>query len=153
MKPLRPPMDQQALEARLAGRLASALSASSTTLPHDVNERLRVAREKALATARKARLAAAPATGAALTQVALGSDGSAALGGGPRAGFGLPAWLSGLLPLALLLAGLFAIGQLTDLEQIQVAADIDAQLLADDLPPAAYADPGFVQYLRRGPSQ
>ena len=27
-------------------------------------------------------------------------------------------------------------------------AEVDAALLTDDLPPAAYADPGFAQYLK-----
>jgi hypothetical protein len=27
-------------------------------------------------------------------------------------------------------------------------AEVDAALLADDLPPAAYSDPGFVQFLK-----
>ncbi len=27
-------------------------------------------------------------------------------------------------------------------------AEVDAALLTDDLPPSAYADPGFLQYLK-----
>jgi len=30
----------------------------------------------------------------------------------------------------------------------RAAAAVDAALLADDLPPAAYADPGFVAFLK-----
>jgi hypothetical protein len=33
--------------------------------------------------------------------------------------------------------------------QIQAAAEVDAALLSDDLPPQAYADPGFAEFLRR----
>ena len=29
-------------------------------------------------------------------------------------------------------------------------AELDAALLTDDLPPAAYSDPGFLQYLKAG---
>jgi hypothetical protein len=29
-------------------------------------------------------------------------------------------------------------------------AEVDTALLTDDLPPSAYADPGFVQFLRAG---
>jgi hypothetical protein len=29
-------------------------------------------------------------------------------------------------------------------------AEVDAALLTDDLPPSAYADPGFVQFLKSG---
>jgi len=32
-------------------------------------------------------------------------------------------------------------------------AGMDAALLADDLPPAAYSDPGFVQFLKSGGTQ
>ncbi len=136
----------QALEARLAGRLAGALTMSSSTLPHNINERLRVARDQALARARAARRAqTAPA-------VALAGAGTVVLRGGPGAWSNLPQWLASLMPLVLLLVGLLLIDQLNVREQIRVAADIDTQLLGDDLPPAAYADPGFVQYLRRGPA-
>ncbi len=136
----------EALEARMAGRLANALTESSAALPHEVNERLRVGRDQALARARQSRLAVAGSA------VAAAGGGSAVLRGGPATGSGLPKWLSALMPLALLLAGLMLIGQLNVREQIQVTADIDTQLLSDDLPPAAYADPGFVQFLRRGPT-
>ena len=146
MTPYNLPNQHQALEARLAGRLASALTQSSTTLPHDITERLRVARGQAMARARPVRqLQAAPAE-------LRTADATAAVRGRPGSPSGLPQWLAALMPLALLLAGLVLIGQLNVREQIKVAADIDSQLLADDLPPAAYADPGFVQYLRRGPA-
>ncbi len=139
------PVSNDALETRIAGRLASALTTSTVSLPHAVNERLRVARDQALAKAGQSRRAAANSAMAA-------GGGTAVLRGGPAGGFGLPRWLSVLMPLILLLVGLLLIGQLNVLEQIQVAADIDSQLLSDDLPPAAYADPGFAQYLRRGPT-
>jgi Protein of unknown function (DUF3619) len=32
--------------------------------------------------------------------------------------------------------------------QVQAAADVDMALLSDDLPPAAYTDPGFEEFLR-----
>jgi len=32
--------------------------------------------------------------------------------------------------------------------RISEIADVDTELLTDDLPPAAYTDPGFTQYLR-----
>lgn len=141
------PLIHQALEARFASRLAHALTESSAALPHNLNERLRVARDQALARARTARkLQAAAATSGT-------GGGTAVLRGGPGAWSGLPEWLSALMPLAVLLVGLLLISQLNVREQIRVAADIDTQLLADDLPPSAYADPGFVQYLRRGPAQ
>ena len=140
------PLMHQALEARFASRLTNALTESSSTLPHNFNERLRVARDQALARARTARQTQAAAATSSL------GGGTAALRGGPSAWAALPQWLSALMPLALLLVGLLLISQLNVREQIRVTADIDTQLLADDLPPAAYADPGFVHYLRRGPA-
>jgi len=49
-----------------------------------------------------------------------------------------------------LVAGLVFIQHHHDLQQIEVAAEIDSALLADDLPPAAYGDPGFSEFLRNG---
>jgi hypothetical protein len=56
-----------------------------------------------------------------------------------------------LLPLVVLVAGLFAIDNRTTREQVVAAAEIDSQLLADQLPPAAYSDPGFAEFLRSSP--
>jgi hypothetical protein len=47
-----------------------------------------------------------------------------------------------------LAAGLMVIQHLHTQAQISVAAEIDAELLADDLPPAAYSDAGFVEFLK-----
>jgi hypothetical protein len=57
------------------------------------------------------------------------------------------------LPLLLMVTGLIAIDQWTARERVLAAADIDAQLLTDSLPPTAYSDPGFVEYLRTAPPQ
>ena len=45
--------------------------------------------------------------------------------------------------------GAVLIQQQNDSEQTRLAADIDAALLADDLPPAAYTDAGFAEFLRQ----
>jgi hypothetical protein len=131
------------VEARLAARLAGALSLNAQALPHDVTERLRFGREKALARARELR-SAAPALVAGVT-----AGGAAQLA---QAGFG--GWwhrAASVLPLLLLVAGLIMIDRWMMHEQVLTAADIDAQILADDLPPAAYSDPGFVEFLRSPP--
>ena len=52
------------------------------------------------------------------------------------------------VPLLALLAGLVFINASQDERQATELAEVDAALLADDLPLSAYADPGFVQYLR-----
>lgn len=131
----------EALEARLGVRLAAGLSERAAKLPHDVNERLRVSREQAVQRLRTSQARRPAAAGAVLTQ---GNGRSAALGEGKGLWLQLASWV----PLAALVAGLLLIQQWTDQEQVQAAAEIDAVLLADDLPPAAWTDPGFREYLR-----
>ena len=53
-----------------------------------------------------------------------------------------------VLPILALLAGLVAIDDRLDTKTAQDLARVDAALLVDDLPPAAYADAGFLQFLR-----
>ena len=53
-----------------------------------------------------------------------------------------------LLPILALAAGLFLIQHLHTQAQIEAAAQIDVELLADDLPPEAYNDAGFVEFLK-----
>lgn len=134
------PRDAEALEMRFAGRVAAALSERAAEPASDIDERLRVAREQALARARQARrLSAAPAVAQ--------SNGTLALGG-PTA------WwqrLAAVVPLAVLAFGLLLVHQRVVQEQVETAAEIDAVLLADDLPPAAYTDPGFAEYLKSSP--
>ena len=56
--------------------------------------------------------------------------------------------LGSALPLVALLAGLVLIQHSQDDEQVSAAAEVDAALLADDVPPKAYSDPGFVEFLK-----
>jgi hypothetical protein len=132
--------DAEALQARLAARLAAGLSERAETLPPDIGERLRFAREQALARAHEARR---PAPAGAAAVVAAGRGG-AVLGAPP------PWWqrLASALPLAVLVAGLLLIQHRVSVEQVHAAAEIDAVLLADDLPPDAYSDPGFGEFLK-----
>jgi hypothetical protein len=133
-----------ALQARLAARLVAGLGEQAAALPHDISERLRVAREQAVSRARELR-SAAPAA-AATPVVVAGQRGSAALLGG-----GSPPWwqrMASVMPLLVLLVGLVLISNWSAREQLLAAADIDSSLLADDLPPAAYTDPGFAEFLK-----
>jgi uncharacterized membrane protein YhdT len=134
-----------ALEARVAGRLAGLLTTQAQALPHDLSERLRFAREQALSRARQARTQ----TASGITAVSNGG-GTAAL-----IGFGrFPNWwaqAASFLPLLFLVSGMFLIDNWVTHEQVLAAAEIDAQLLSDTLPPTAYADPGFAEFLRSSP--
>src|SRR5207245_9620562 len=53
--------DLDTLQARVGALIAARLSEQAERTPHDVNERLRFAREQALLRAREARAAEAPA--------------------------------------------------------------------------------------------
>lgn len=132
------------LQARLAGKFAAALSEGVRTLPHDITERLRFSREQALVKAREMRLAPQLASA---TPAWLNSAGTLVLGGP------LPGWRRALslFPLLMLVAGMFLIDHWATREQVVAVADVDAVLLADDLPPAAYQDPGFIEFLRTPP--
>ncbi len=131
------PAAVDALRTRFALRVASALSERTAGVAPDVGERLRVAREKSLDRARAARPAA--------SAVAVGRGGAATLALGGRDG-----WLkfASLLPVIALAAGLVAIQVLQERAQISTAAEVDAALLADDLPPGAYSDAGFAEFLK-----
>lgn len=133
--------EAMALEARFGLRVAARLSDHAEALPHDITERLRSAREQALAKARP-RLAAANAA------VVIGGSGAATLvsGGGPADSW----WwrLSSLAPLALLIVGLVWVHEFHRSEEIVAVAEVDAALLTDAVPPSAYADPGFAEFLK-----
>ena len=134
---------QPTLEARLAARMAGALTLRAQALPHDITERLRVAREQATARARQTRRQ----TAAASAVVGVSAGGAAMLGGFA------PWWqrAASVLPLLVLVSGLLMIERWAQQEQVLAAAEIDTQLLSDDLPPAAYSDPGFGEFLRAAP--
>jgi type II secretory pathway component PulL len=119
--------------------LASCLNEASEAVPHDISERLRFSREQALS---RAALVRRQSTVAATSVQVSGK--AAVLAGPPNV------WwrFASLMPLAVLVAGLVMIQQHHDQEQIAVAAEIDAALLADELPPAAYRDPGFTAFLQ-----
>lgn len=149
------PADLDARVTRFGLRVAASLTERSAELPHDVSERLRFAREQALARAALARAARTVAAPAGPSMVQMGA--ALALSGGPgNAGSdggrdaGLWAKLVSALPLLALLAGLVLMQQSQVHEQIVAAAEVDTALLSDNLPPSAFQDPGFAEFLRDG---
>lgn len=145
MKTTRPYTDIDALQARVAARLVVGLGEQTAHLPHDIGERLRVAREQAVQRGRATRKTS---THAVAVPTFLTQQNTALMGGGP------PAWwqrVASALPLLVLLVGLQAITHWSVREQVLAAADLDSSLLADTLPPAAYTDPGFAEFLRSPP--
>lgn len=138
-----PSAQSQAAAERFALRVASRLSHGAEDLPYDISERLRASRMQALAKRKKdsvpVRLAA---------PVVVHAGGSAALGRGGSEGGSWWNALVSAIPLMALVVGLVVINIAQDESSVNDVAEVDAALLTDDLPPAAYADPGFVQFLK-----
>lgn len=126
---------------RFARRVTARLSSGTDDLSYDVSERLRAARMQALAK-RKVTVQVRRAAPAVLQ-----SGNTAVLGGGSERG----GWWSALVsavPVMALLVGLVVINTVQDEKGTSEVAEVDAALLTDELPPSAYSDPGFVQFLK-----
>ena len=124
-----------ATEEEFGRRVAARLSAGNLELPHEIGERLRAARMQAVGRRKAVRqLRTASAV--------VAKGGTAALGGG---------WwtrIGSVVPLIALVAGLLVISAMQDDNRANELAELDSALLTDDLPPAAYTDPGFAQFLK-----
>ena len=118
-------------ELHLAFKIKQHLNQSLRAVPADKTERLRAARERALARQRKG-------SGAKL----------AVAGGGFQ--FAQIEWIGHLVPLTVLAAGLIGISYWHQSNRAEENADIDMQMLVDELPPQAYADKGFGVWIKRG---
>ena len=122
-------------------QVATRLSAGTAELPYDISERLRAARMQAVARRKQAhRLGATPVL----------AFGGAATLGFDREGPSLWNRIASVLPLVALAAGLILINAVQNDWRAREVAEVDAALLTDDLPPAAYADSGFLQFLKSG---
>jgi Tfp pilus assembly protein FimT len=128
-----------ALQSRFALKVTAKLSERASELAPDLSERLRFSRETALERARAARRAEA-------VSVDGGGARGAAILGRLSGGWWLKA--ASVAPMLVLAAGLFLIQRWQESVQISAAAEVDAALLADDLPPTAYRDVGFAEFLK-----
>ncbi len=135
-------------QTRIALRITSFLNEGLDSLPSDITERLRFARQSVVQRAQKRPVYAENAIlngTSTLALAPLGSTKQPSDGGWWRR-------LAFALPLAALLGGLVTIQNSYQISQINAAADIDTALLADELPPMAYSDPGFVEFLKSSPN-
>ncbi|MFT6591329.1 MAG: hypothetical protein ACJA2P_002183 [Rhodoferax sp.] len=124
------------------GRLVTArLNEANGELDYDISERLRAARMQALSKRKIATLSLASSVTASGASAAM-TFGDDDLRWRDR--------LAALLPLLGLVVGLIAINVIQNDRRANELAEIDSALLTDDLPPAAYTDPGFVQFLKLG---
>lgn len=118
--------------------IARRLNGSTDQLPHDITERLKSARAQALAVRKVVKVQSA--TGVA----ASGRSAVMYMGDGDHTVW---KWFVSLLPLLALVAGMVVIGVSQEQIRAQEVADVDAEILTDELPPAAYTDPGFLHFL------
>ena len=115
-------------ELQFAYQIKRRLNADGGKLPAATLERLRAGREQALGRQRQA-------------------VGVARIAGVPASfSFG---WLGQLAPLVVLVGGLVSINYWHQSQQALEIADVDAQVLVDELPPNAYLDKGFGAWLVR----
>ena len=128
------------LQDRFALKTVSYLSAGTTGLPHDISERLRSARVQAVSQ----RKVVHSQTAATL----VGSGATAAMSWGSGDGWNWWRRVGSVVPLIALVAGLLAINSFQGDNRAQELAEVDSALLTDELPPAAFADPGFNQFLK-----
>ena len=136
-----------ALQDRFGLKITARLNEQQ--LPHDISERLRVARQQAIARRPKSSVTARQTA----PSIAM-SGGAAALGGGfSDDGVSWFNRIASALPLLALVAGLMAVSAMVDDQTANDIAAVDVQLLTDDLPPNAHTDPGFAQFLKFGPPQ
>lgn len=127
-------------ELHLAYQIKQHLNGSLRALPDDKIERLRAARERALANQRKA--VVAPVLQPNL-QIAGGASGAGAFGGNRFE------WLGQLMPVLIVAVGLVGISVWHDNKRALENADLDVQMLIDELPPSVYADKGFAAWIKR----
>lgn len=119
--------------------IARQLNEHAIDLPHDISERLRVARMQAISLRKPepVRVLApqlVPAMGTSM--------------GNLDEGLNLWSRLASALPLIALLFGLATIHVFQNEFRANEIAQVDAELLTDDLPPNAYTDPGFLVFLK-----
>ncbi|BDT75387.1 DUF3619 family protein [Polynucleobacter sp. KF022] len=122
------------------GQASAALLRQSTqNIPQSIKDRLYSARMKALSVKKpeKVRIQKQVLAGTSRNWTS-GSNGV----------WDTVGWMA---PLVVLVFGLIGIAQWQDDSRINDIAEVDAALLSDDVPPDAYADSGFMAFLKNGP--
>ena len=132
------PANSQPLEREFARRVVARLGGREPQVHPHIERRLSASRWQAVEAATRTRRLKTMATAASLAAT-MGTSNLT------------PWWarFASFLPALALTLGLIAIDQLNLMQRIEAAAEIDAALLADDLPPAAYADPGFAEFMKQ----
>ena len=118
---------------------AALLRQGSQSLPAGIKDRLYAARLKALSVKKPEKVR--------IEQHVLASSG-ANWSTGSRSFWDNVGWVA---PLVVLVFGLIGISQWQQDSRINDIAELDIALLTDDVPPDAYADSGFLGFLKNGP--
>jgi hypothetical protein len=118
---------------------AALLRHGSKPLPAAIQDRLYAARMKALSVQKPEKVR--------IQQAVLASSNSS-WSFGSRSLWDSIGWIA---PLIVLVFGLIAISEWQQDSRINDIAELDVALLTDDVPPDAYADNGFLGFLKNGP--
>lgn len=131
---------KEAKDLDFAYKVRRALNESAENIPESALARLASARKIALAHKKRT----APSAAFAFKGVFAGNTNFSFQGPGSWLGkFGV------VLPMLVLILGLFGIYEYEQQQRITDLAEIDAAVLVDELPPDAYLDTGFSAYLNK----
>ncbi|ODS91601.1 MAG: hypothetical protein ABS45_10960 [Comamonas sp. SCN 65-56] len=131
-----------------ARRIAARLTQAGDHLHHDIAERLRAARVRAVGQRKRP---AIPQKLYLHPVVAVTTQGATATLGAGEGESGGRHWGRALVSGAWIAALLIGLAWVHHTQMESVASEIseiDTALLTDDLPPAAYTDPGFAQFIK-----
>ena len=142
-----PTLRQEQAVDRIARQITARLSEGEALLPYEVTERLRASREQAVSIRRREATVLNAQTSAAAS-----SQGGTLTMGSPNEGAGWWRAVISAIPVFALIAGLVIYNADTEQSMLSEVTAVDTALLTDDLPPAAYSDPGFIQYLKTSAS-
>lgn len=127
-------------EDNFAFKVRLALNENLDSLPPTTTNRLALARQNAVARKKKS-------TAPAFEPIFIPQ--LATMGSSRKSGLSMWGRMGIILPLLVLAAGLMGIYQYESQQRINETADIDALVLADELPISAYLDHGFNAFLTK----
>jgi len=122
-------------------RVAVQLDHGNQDMSYEISERLRAARMRAVAARRVSQ------TEWQLASEVQTQNGLLSMNFPSKVQIFLNSLVS-LVPLICLAAGLVMLYDFHNDQSASELAEVDSALLVDDLPPQAYADPGFLQFLK-----
>jgi hypothetical protein len=127
---------------QLGLRMAALLEQGNQHLPYDISERLRAARTRAVAASRASRCESVTDT-----QAQIQGNGNLRMPF-PSKTQEIYQLLVSFIPLICLAVGLMFLYDFHNNQAALEMAEIDSALLVDDLPPHAYTDPAFIDFLK-----